>query len=932
MKKLGDGGIIYIPTDLGREYAIKIEEKLREVGIKAYAYLKPKREVIDKFSEGEIDVLIGLATPRSALVRGIDLPHRVKYVIFVGVPKLRFRLKISEFTPGRYITLFFNLRNIVEDKNLKQEIDRLIVKLRLISNISQTQLDKVLQYIQEGKVNELSGFERYVADIVRKSIEFANKLLLSIDKEVLRKSDIYMELIDNDLYIVLPDSVTYIQGSGRTSRMYVGGITKGLSIVIVDNEKVFNALVKDLKYRIEEVEFRKFDELNIDEIMKEINEERKFAAKVLKGEIPTQFVEKDPLKSVLIIVESPTKARTIANFFGRPSIRTIGNLLIYEVTTGNYLIMVTATKGHIWELVPDASNKDLEYIKNAFKIEPYDYYGVLKVGKNFVPIYNTIKKCPTCGETFTEDITNCLRDNTPLIDSKVIIDVLRDLATEVDMVLLGTDPDAEGEKISWDVYLMLKPYVQDIKRIEFHEVTKKAIFEAISNPRFVHPGMVKAQLVRRIEDRWIGFGLSQKLWEVSKKLLGHELRTLSAGRVQTPVLGWIIHRYYEARRRQVYRISITLNTGHRFTIDIPVNLKKLIRDISEKKAIVEVKDVKEEIIEINPLPPYTTDSLLKDASNILRISVEEAMRIAQELFEIGLITYHRTDSTRVSTFGISLAKEYIVKHFGSEEFVPRQWIISGHIGAHECIRPTRIIDVEELRNLVNSGILQLPIRLTPRHYAMYDLIFRRFIASQMKSAIIKQQKFKLIVKSSDSKEIHEEEVEKCIDIIYPGFLKVLPIIKPEQQINEGKYEIVEASKPIRTTKIKPLREGDLIALMKEKGIGRPSTYARIVDVILRRRYAITVGRLRYLIPTKKGIKVYYYLTKDPIAKELLKGEKIEEIELTKIKDIGMYKDLVSEERTRLVEELMDNVEGGEKDYLDVLNELFEEAKKFGILK
>ncbi len=948
VKKLGDGGIIYVPTHLGREFAELIEKRLKDFGVRAYAYLRPKKGILEAFSNGEIDILIGLATARSALVRGIDLPHRVKYVIFAGIPRLRFRLNISEFRPGRYIALFLVLRNVVE-KDERIQIDKLISRLRTIVGITESQLSKILEIIDKGREEELSGFDKYVANVVKASIEFASKLLNKITKDTLEKLDIRIDRDDRGLIITLPDVTTYIQGSGRTSRMYVGGVTKGISILVVDDFKVFRALERELKYRIEGFEFRHISQVDLEKLISEINEERKKVYDIITGKARPEETGLEFLKTALIVVESPTKARTIASFFGRPSVRFVGGLQIYESSIGNLLLLVTATKGHMWELVPETPEQDVEYVRESLsKIinqTPTDYFGVLKIGSMFIPVYNIIRKCPRCGETYSHDIDKCPRCGTSLISSEPIITALRDIATEVDLVLIGTDPDAEGEKIAWDIYLILRPYLNNIYRIEFHEVTKKAILDAIMNPvGDVRKSMVQAQLIRRIEDRWIGFGLSQKLWKVSEVLFGRTYKTLSAGRVQTPVLGWIIKRYDQSRKDKVYVVSIRLENGLELTLEIPKSKYRLRNSILEKRAIVEISPIAEDLEEtINPPPPYTTDSLLRDAATRLRISVEEAMSIAQELFESGLITYHRTDSTRVSPVGIALAREYIAKNFGEQFFMPRQWIIGGHIGAHECIRPTRPIDAEELRALVLGGVIQLAIRLTPRHLAMYDMIFRRFIASQMKPAKIRKSKYEITIRDPISGESETIYVEKITDVVDEGFLKILKLFEIENKLPTGKYHIEEViRKPVLIPKTKPLTEGEVVAEMKARGIGRPSTYARIVEVILRRRYAITVGKPKYLIPTRRGLKVYLYLTGDSTARELLevgrskeKREKrkieIEEI-LRKLKDLGKFRDLVSEERTRIVQQLMDEVEEGERNYLQVLNELFEEARKYGLFE
>lgn len=265
--------------------------------------------------------------------------------------------------------------------------------------------------------------------------------------------------------------------------------------------------------------------------------------------------------------------------------------------------------------------------------------------------------------------------------------------------------------------MMLRPYVSNIVRIEFHEVTKKAIIDAITNPRAISLSMVGAQLVRRIEDRWIGFGLSQIVQGKFNR------RTLSAGRVQTPVLGWIIERYDESRKDKIYAVTMTLSNGVKVRLSIPPDKEELIKALKamhrNKSTDVEIKvkvtKAGEAEEELNPAPPYTTDALLRDSANILGLSVEQTMAIAQELFESGLITYHRTDSTRVSNVGIGIAKEYISDRFGSDYFVGRAWGGGKEVGAHECIRPTRPIDSDDLRNLLNTGLLQLAIRVTANH-------------------------------------------------------------------------------------------------------------------------------------------------------------------------------------------------------------------------
>ncbi|RLE55265.1 MAG: reverse gyrase [Thermoprotei archaeon] len=887
VRKLGSGGLVFVPPDQGKEFIVKLCEYLNQRGIKAYAYIKPKRDVLDKFVAGEYDVLIGTATARSPLVRGIDLPQRVRYAVFTGVPKFKFTLNIEEFHPVRYMTLLHVLRDVVprEEADL---CDKYIAQLRNVALLREDQLKQVLEVIKRGE--KLQGFLGYVQNVIESVMKFVSELMSRPDvKEKIAKSPyISLREVDGRYVFIVPDVTTYIQASGRTSRLYAGGVSHGLSVLIVDDEKAFNALKRELSFILEEIEWKDFNEVNLEEILKVIDEERDRIRALLEGKIPPSEL-KEPMKAALLIVESPTKARTIARFFGRPNVRIINGVPVYEVSTGTYSLAIVATKGHIFDLLSEGT------------LTETNIYGVLKTEKGFIPIYTVLKRCRNCGNTFALETNVCPRcKSTNVADSWPVIQVLRELASEVDVVLIGTDPDAEGEKIAWDVMLALRPYVDEVRRIEFHEITKRAIAQALENPRTIDMRMVQAQLVRRIEDRWLGFSLSTLV----QKHFGK--KTLSAGRVQTPVLGWIIDFYRKFRETKTYVFNITLEDGSRLSIEIPVVDGRVARWLTQRLVEfekVEVLETKEEEIELPPPPPYTTDSLLRDASQRLGIDAQTAMRIAQDLFELGLITYHRTDSTRVSSAGIALAKQYISENIGEEYFVPRQWVIGGHIGAHECIRPTRPIDTDRLRRLIAMGLLKLARPLTYLHYAVYDLVFRRFIASQMKSAKVIKQVAK--VRLLDI----EQTVERYVGVVEPGFIKVYQLVNIEKPLTQGTYKIVEATYR-RTAKVYPLTQGEVIALMKERGIGRPSTYAKIVQTILERRYAITIGRRKFLIPTKLGTAVYEYLV---------------------TVDGGKYRDLVSEERTRYVLELMDRIERGEEDYSEVILELYRELKEKGLI-
>jgi reverse gyrase len=223
---------------------------------------------------------------------------------------------------------------------------------------------------------------------------------------------------------------------------------------------------------------------------------------------------------------------------------------------------------------------------------------------------------------------------------------------------------------------------------------------------------------------------------------------------------------------------------------------------------------------------------------------------------------------------------------------PRTW---GEGGAHEAIRPTKPIDASKLARLVMEGELELPRPLTRKHYKLYDLIFKRFIASQMKKAIVPKQKVRFIING-----ITHEEERFYGPPKFSGFLEMYNVIQFHRKLLSGVYQI--SSVDVRKIRTVPLyTQGDVVKLMKEKGIGRPSTYATILNKLLQRRYVIERGRQGKLIPTRLGIEVYKYLT-------------------------SKYGAMVSEERTRLLEDKMDRISTGEENYISVLDELYKEVK------
>ncbi len=863
VSKLGYGGLIFVPIDRGIEYAKILAEKLVNNGIKAEVFSSENIKALDRFIEEENEVLVGVAFYYGVMVRGLDLPEKIRYAIFTGIPKFKFSTRLDEPHPTNILRGLTILSEVLVDEE-RRRIERLISRIRRYMQILPigALLEIREKLIKRGKpTNEI---EKTFFEALSILIDYLSRK--DIRKKLEELEDIRLIEEEDKTFILIPDVMTYIQASGRTSRMYAGGLTKGLSIVIVDDEKLLKGLIKRSRWIIEDIEWKNLNEINLDEVIKEINRDREIVRELRKGKIRVEF--KDPMKTALLIVESPNKARTIANFFGKPSIRRYGELKVYEISTGDLLLMITASGGHIYDLVTDIG-----------------YHGVLITngGKLFLPVYTAIRRCPKCGHQFSDDLDKCPKcGNTEIRSTLKTIEFIRELCKEVDLVLIGTDPDTEGEKIGWDLAALLKPYANNVRRIEFHEVTKRAIMEAIRTHRDFNTNLIEAQIVRRIEDRWIGFELSRRLWD------HFGLRWLSAGRVQTPVLGWIIEREREFNKnmRKVYIIHLPFNIKLEL-IEDEIS-KELLKEKPVKAKII-VKDEIEE--EVHPPPPYTTDMYLQDASRILKLTAPEAMQIAQDLFELGFITYHRTDSTRVSIAGQIVAKEYLTEKFRNEAiklYSPRKW---GEAGAHECIRPTRPMDIDRIRELIAEGIIT-PIKpLTKKHYQAYNMIFKRFIASQMKPAKVVKQKLKIEILGTT------KEIERIIEIKESGFLKINPILRVEEKVENGVFDVKEI-KHIKKSLTPLYTHGDVIRLMKERGIGRPSTYAKIIQTLIQRKYVRETKRKK-LLPTDLGKKVYSYLS-------------------------SKYSSLVSEDRTALLEKFMDQIERGERNYLEVLSELHHE--------
>jgi len=457
-KKLGPGGLIFVPMDKGAEYVQRLEEYLQSKGLNVRAYTSSRHKTIDEFVNGEIDYLIGVASYRSPLARGIDLPERIRYAIFAGVPKFKIRINISEFKPSRLIMLLVYIRDFF-DKEERDKVDSFVAKLKRISGLTEENRQKVLEAIKNGE--ELEGFLGHCQRLFIRVSNFLKEALSreEIINKIKESKKLSFGTEENELYFVIPDISGYIQASGRTSRMYAGGIAKGASLVIIDDEKAFNGLIDKLRWFLEEVKFKDVRKVKLEKLLKQIDEDREKIRELKEGKIVKKG-RKELVKLALMIVESPNKARTIARFFGRPGVREINGVRFYETSTGKYLLIITASMGHVFDLVTREG-----------------YHGVLIKDDKFIPIYGSIKRCPKCFEQYTDEIKYCPNDGTELQDKRKILDAIREVAKEVDEILIATDADAEGEKIGWDIAMYLSWF-----HLTCHEPSEYQIVEPVMIP------------------------------------------------------------------------------------------------------------------------------------------------------------------------------------------------------------------------------------------------------------------------------------------------------------------------------------------------------------------------------------------------------------------------------------------------------------------
>ena len=426
-------------------------------------------------------------------------------------------------------------------------------------------------------------------------------------------------------------------------------------------------------------------------------------------------------------------------------------------------------------------------------------------------------------------------------DKKKVVSELKKAAKEADTVWLASDEDREGEAISWHLFETLGLDAEHTKRIVFHEITKNAILNAIENPREIDMSLVNAQQARRVLDRLVGFELSPVLWrKIQPKL--------SAGRVQSVALRLVVDREREIlafKNEAFYRVDAIFHPeGTPDTTLVKATLDRRFPDLESAKEYLErqigatftISSIDKKEGTRTPAAPFTTSTLQQEAARKLRLSVSQTMSIAQRLYEHGLITYMRTDSTNLSSLAINTAKKYIGETFGEEYSKVRQYKTKakGAQEAHEAIRPTYI------ENTTIEG--------TPQEKKLYELIWKRTVASQMADARILRTDIRV---SSDKGE--EKFNVQASQVLFDGFLKLYMestdepsqddemVILPEMNIGARMYENGITAECKFTAAPSRYSEATLVKKLEELGIGRPSTYAPTISTLTKGRGYIVKG-------------------------------------------------------------------------------------------
>ncbi|MCF0175135.1 MAG: type I DNA topoisomerase [Bacteroidales bacterium] len=421
-------------------------------------------------------------------------------------------------------------------------------------------------------------------------------------------------------------------------------------------------------------------------------------------------------------------------------------------------------------------------------------------------------------------------------DKSRVIANLKAAAAQAETVYLASDEDREGEAISWHLFETLGLKKENTKRIVFHEITKDAILEAVKHPRDINMKLVDAQQARRVLDRLVGFELSPVLWrKVQPKL--------SAGRVQSVALRLVVDREREilsSANKMFYRVEGEFSSG------IKAYIQKKFLDMEAGREVLEsligaeykIGDIVKSEGFRYPAPPFTTSTLQQEASRKLRMSVKRTMDVAQSLYEKGLITYMRTDSTTLSSLALSVAKQYIKDTFGEEYYHYHQYKTTSKSAqeAHEAIRPTYLSNPE--------------ITGTAEEKALYDLIFKRTIASQMAPAKVENTEIKIVNNLNDHVFVSNGQI-----ILFDGFRKVYmegrddedqsyqpgEVILPSLAVGQSLSAKQISANASFDTPVYRYSEATLVKKLEELGIGRPSTYAPTITTLTKGRGYIVKG-------------------------------------------------------------------------------------------
>ena len=546
----------------------------------------------------------------------------------------------------------------------------------------------------------------------------------------------------------------------------------------------------------------------------------------------------------LIIVESPAKANTIKKFLGGKT-------------------KVVASMGHI---------RDLPKSKLGVNIE-----------NNFEPEYINI------------------RGKGDLIKS------LKKDAKSAKKVYLATDPDREGEAIAWHLAHILDIPEDSKSRVTFNEITKTAVQKAIKEPRQIDINLVNAQQARRVLDRIVGYKISPVLWKKVRK-------GLSAGRVQSVAVKLIVDREKEIedfipeeywniiaklldeKSKKEFEAKLGGKNNKKLEIHSKEEVDEILANIKDAKFIV--KDVKKGERKRNPAPPFTTSTMQQEASRKLNFSLKKTMSVAQTLYEgvkipekgtVGLITYMRTDSTRISEEARKVAKEVVEATYGSEYYENRYYKTKADAqDAHEAIRPTYIdIKPEQIKD-----------SLTNDQYKLYRLIYNRFLASQMKSAI-----FDTLAVTIDANEYNFKANGQSIK--FKGFMTLYVEGTDEKEDEIGQIPLLEVAQEVKKEKIEskqsftepPPRytEASLVKALEEKDIGRPSTYSPTITTILARHYI--EKEAKQLVPTELGKVVNKLLTEN-------------------------FPDIINVEFTAEIENEFDEIADGKENWKQMISEFY----------